>query len=142
MSFGLAVRTALAISISFICAGLCAAASSPGTSAVIVNSGSTNTPGYRILVKTSGDAEYSVEPRRHGPRNAATQMQRRILSALVQRFYSDLKAAMPFSALPHRGCMKSVSSGTTLRIEFDSEQTPDLSCRGDNTLGYRPCGAM
>src|ERR1700722_6077429 len=36
-------------------------------SAVIVNSGSTNTAGFRIVVERSGDAENTVTRRRPGP---------------------------------------------------------------------------
>lgn len=104
-------------------------------SAVIVNSGSTNTAGFRITVAASGDAEYSVTQRKAGPnlgeKPAATQ--KHLPDTLAKRLYSDLEAAKPLASLPHPHCMKSASFGTRLTIEFADSETPDLSCGdGDN----------
>ncbi len=99
--------------------------------AVIVNSGSTNTRAFRIVVERSGTAEYSKAPRRilmRAEQQAPKPVQIDLPLALVQRFYSDLEAAQPLSALPHRACFKSVSFGSTLTIEFNGGETPDLSC--------------
>jgi hypothetical protein len=103
--------------------------------AVIVNSGSTNTVGFRIVVERSGKAEFTGGPRRSGrsPDERPRQMDRELPDTLVRRFYSDLDAAKPLSSLPNRRCMKSASFGTKLTIEFSGEETPDLSCgSGDN----------
>jgi hypothetical protein len=81
-------------------------------SAIIVDSGSTNRAGFKVVVERSGNAEYTLK----------------IPDALVQRFYADLVKAQPFSALPRQRCAKSASFGTTLTIEFGDEETPDLSC--------------
>jgi len=43
-----------------------------------------------------------------------------------------LAEAKPLSSLPAQGCLKSASFGSTLRIEFDDQQTPDLSCGGEH----------
>ena len=105
--------------------------------AVIVNSGSTNRAGFRITVERSGSARYMPNPRAFGPsRGKAEPRERQIPQALVKRFYADLTAAQPFSALPARHCAKSVSFGFTLRIQFDGAETPDLSCGdgGDTKL--------
>jgi hypothetical protein len=99
-------------------------------SAVIVNSGSTNTAGFRIAVDPSGDAQYTATSRKSEPKAAA---QTHVPDALVKRLYSDLDAAKPLASLPHPRCIKSASFGTRLTIEFGDSETPDLSCGdGDN----------
>jgi len=103
------------------------------TSAVIVNSGSTNTAGFRIVVATSGNAEYMQSIRHPQPevdKAAGQPATRKISDKLVQRLFSDLKKAEPLSSLPTQRCFKSVSFGTRLTIEFGGEETPDLSCPG------------
>jgi len=104
--------------------------------AVIVDSGSTNTAGFRIVVEQSGEAEFTAGPRRsiRSPDEQPKQMRRKLPDALVKRLYSDLGAAKPLSSLPNQRCMKSASFGTKLTIEFGGQETPDLSCgAGDNT---------
>lgn len=100
--------------------------------AVIVNSGSTNTTGFRIVVEQSGNAEFTAGTRgpARPPGQKPKQMQRQLPDALVQRLYSDLGVATPLSSLPAQRCMKSASFGTKLSIEFGGEETPDLSCQG------------
>ena len=99
-------------------------------SVVIVNSGSTNFAGYRIVVEKSGNAEYTATPRRYGPQSqgAAGPVRKKVPRPLLQRLYSDLGAAKPLSALPEAHCMKSASFGSTLTVEFNGQKTPDLSC--------------
>jgi hypothetical protein len=100
--------------------------------AVIVNSGSTNRAGFRIEVERSGEAEYTSTPRGQ----AAERVRRKVPDALLRRFYVDLEAAQPLSALPAEHCAKSVSFGTRTTVEMRSERTPDISCpnaRNPNT---------
>jgi hypothetical protein len=99
--------------------------------AIIVDSGSTNTAGFRIMVQRSGGAVCVKTPRRyagHVDEKANTKRQQQLSHALVDRLFSDLEALKPFSSIPERSCMKSASFGTTRVIEFGSERTPDLSC--------------
>lgn len=106
-------------------------ASPPGNStAVIVNSGSTNTPGFRVTVESNGTAEYTPSPRAHaGPEDRSiVPMRRKLPPDLAHRLYSDLEAAHPFSDLPRPRCIKSVSFGTRLTIQFNGDETPDLNC--------------
>jgi hypothetical protein len=103
--------------------------------AVIVNSGSTNTAGFRIAVPQSGEAEYTPAPRRvirpsSGP-PAETHLQ--LPDSLVKRLYADLDAAKPFSSLPTQRCAKSASFGTMLTIALGFQETPDLSCGGGDS---------
>jgi hypothetical protein len=123
----MSLEVAISIAVLLGAASMPAAASAP---AVILNSGSTNTAGFRLVVEKSGDAEYAPMPRKYGPQSPApTEPTRRKLpEALVQRFYSDLEAAKPLANLPRERCMKSASFGTTTIIQFGGEETPDLSC--------------
>lgn len=98
--------------------------------ATIVDSGSTNTNGFRIVVDQSGKTQSTVALRgpqaRTGESPAATAGT--IPAAVAERLYSDLNAAWPLSSLPSQHCLKSASFGTRLTIEFDGQTTPDLSC--------------
>jgi len=107
------------------------ASPSETASAVVVNSGSTNMAGFKIEVQTDGAAEYTPMPRAHPQpegRQVVTPMKRKLTPALAHRFYSDLEAARPFSELPRPRCMKSVSFGTRLTVQFHGDETPDLNC--------------
>jgi hypothetical protein len=90
--------------------------------AVIVDSGSTNTAGFKIVVEKSGKAVYTESAR-------TAAIHRKISADLVRRLFADLEAGKPLADLPHRPCMKSASFGTTMTIEFSGQTTPDLSCR-------------
>ena len=97
----------------------------------IVNSGSTNRPGFRITIDRSGAAELIASPRRIGPpemRQQPEPVHRTIPRATVDRFFADLATANPLASLPPAHCMKSVSFGSTLTIALGTDQTPDLSC--------------
>ena len=98
--------------------------------AEILDSGSTNTAGFRIVIDRSGKADYKLNPRKNAPQTEAPSgnKRRQLSRELVDRFYSDLNAAQPFSSLPDQHCMKSASFGTTTSIEFAGEKTPDLNC--------------
>lgn len=110
-------------------AGTPAARPATGDSATIVNSGSTNLPGFRIVVAPSGIAEFTQIPRGRDAQAAKTKPVRLTVSRmLTDRFFTDLKDASPLGALPEPHCMKSTSFGSRLTIEFGREQTPDLSC--------------
>ena len=108
-------------------ASACSAQSSLA-SAVILNSGSTNTAGYRISVERRGDAEYTVTPRRQRSEESVEPMHHKLTDALVQRFFADLESAEPLEELPSTHCLKSASFGSSTIIQFGHEQTPDLSC--------------
>jgi hypothetical protein len=103
-------------------------------SATIVNSGSTNRPGFRIVVNRSGEAEMTSMPRRFiarrekAPQEQAQPIQRVVSHALIERFYSHLDGAKPLASLPAVHCMKSASFGSSMTVAFGGEQTPDLTC--------------
>ncbi len=112
---------------------------SPGRGlAVVVNSGSTNTSGFRLRVERSGKTEMEVLRRRPrilppgtpGGADAPIRTSGKILAELAERLYADLEAAWPLSALPEQHCFKSASFGSRLTIEYGGQSTPDLSCPG------------
>jgi hypothetical protein len=97
--------------------------------ATIVDSGSTNRSGFRIVVDQTGAAEMTVVLRGFGARQAQPEpVQRKLPQALVDSFYSSLKAAKPLASLPAEHCMKSASFGSKMTVSFGGEETPDLNC--------------
>ena len=97
----------------------------PGT-ALIVDSGSTNTGGYQITVHTDGTVAVA---------GAHLAKRTTIPVTLAQRFFADLRAAGDLSALPSAHCMKSASFGSTLRVAYLGKASPDLSCPSPSTAG-------
>lgn len=87
--------------------------------AEIVNSGSTNTCGYKIYVAPDGRELYHM-CYDHG--------YGRLSVALAQKFLHDIKMAEPLNRLPHKTCVKSVSFGTATSIKYYGQQSPDISC--------------
>lgn len=96
----------------------------------IVNSGSTNRAGFQIAVQKSGQAQYTLRPRRVelNPSPAPRTVDKTIPESLAKRLYADVDAARPLASLPPRSCMKSVSFGTRLTLQFGNDESPDLSC--------------
>jgi len=114
------------------------APSEVGDSATIINSGSTNRGGFRIVVDRSGLAELTSAPPRFGAQQPHPGPIRRMLPrVLVESFYSHIKAAEPLDSLPAVHCAKSASFGSTLTVTVGKEETPDLSCgdRGNAVIG-------
>ena len=88
--------------------------------ATIQDTGSTNVAGVTLIVNDGGSTK--VQP--HGAEAHTVSLD----SKLSQRFFEDLKSAGSLSALPHAHCMKSISFGSSLYIEFNGERSPDLNC--------------
>lgn len=87
--------------------------------AEILNSGSTNTCGYKIYVATDGRELYHMcYNHGHG----------RLSVALAKKFLHDIQIAGPLNKLPSRGCIKSVGFGTRTTIQYHGQQSPDISC--------------
>lgn len=102
--------------------------------AVIVDSGSTNTPGYRLVIQASGSAGWSVSRRRNSP--ACSRNTGKLTSLLTQKFFRDLQTLMPLSKLTVSPCAKSASFGSTLHVTYEGSTSPDLSCpAGGNEAG-------
>jgi len=94
----------------------------PHDASVILNTGSTNAAGYRIVLQASGDAEYVWG----GTRATAS-----IDPALASTYFADAARAMPFSQLRVLPCMKSASFGSYTFVYWRHERSHDMSCPGD-----------
>ncbi len=91
--------------------------------ALIVNSGSTNTAGYRLRVYADGTTalqQGDVPIRKH------------VSAQLVKRFFADLQAAGRLDRLPSTFCMKSASFGSSTHIGYRGAMSPDVSCPSTN----------
>jgi hypothetical protein len=88
--------------------------------AVIRNSGSTNTSGFTITVSSdaTGDARVAGQ-------TAHTFALQRDLTA---RFFNDVHAAYSDTAAPVHHCMKSASFGTATSVQWQGWSSPDLQC--------------
>ncbi len=99
--------------------------------AIIENTGSTNTFGYTITLTTTG-TKYHVAAVSSGgdDRNSETG-DREPLGRQVRQFFADLKAAMPLTRLPAGRGMRSASFGTRTFITYQGQRSPDLTFGGD-----------
>jgi hypothetical protein len=97
----------------------------PHGAAVILNTGSTNTVGYRIVVQRSGAAEYVNGPKR------ATAM---LPASLAAQFFTDVQAAMPLSSRGASDCMKSASFGSSQFVWWRGSRSGDLTCGGASAV--------
>ena len=104
----------------------------PVQTAVIENTGSTNTLGYHLQVSsdgsitrmyTSNDVPVSSEPYA-GPKSVKVKP---IALRDASKLFQDLNAAMPLSTLPAGRGMHSVSFGTQTSITYKGQQSPDLT---------------
>ncbi len=95
---------------------------------VIVNSGSTNRPGYEITVHESGTLVCRETPPRGGTDREAGGRSRAVPREVLTRIFDDVRAALPFSQYADPGCPKSKSFGVVIRIHYGREQSPDLAC--------------
>lgn len=108
------------------------ASAAPVEKAAIVDSGSTNTAGYRIDVSSDGSGTLTMQP--HPRSNASTTPKPfRIETALAQRFFNDIKAVRGVN-VEGKPCMKSASFGTTTHVTYNGWTSPDLDCPSPNEL--------
>jgi hypothetical protein len=107
-------------------------AATPSETAVIVNSGSTNSYGYTIQVASDGKASFTLQKR--GESAATTPKPFTVPTATAARFFSDLAAARKGNAAS-APCMKSASFGTSMHVTWQGWVSPDLSCPPNDGLG-------
>ncbi len=89
-------------------------------SAIIRNSGSTNTSGYTITVWSDATGSVDVAGK------TSTFVLQRDLDA---RFFTDVHAATASTdAVPEHHCMKSASFGTRTTVQWQAWTSPDLQC--------------
>ena len=93
------------------------------SSATIVNSGSTNTLGFTIVVASDGSATLTMQ---HVTKSF------HVAGPTLKKFFADLAASRKASAGPAAGCMKSASFGSATRIAWQGWTSPDLECPAPN----------
>jgi hypothetical protein len=112
-------------------ASVSAGASPSRDGASIVDSGSTNTPGYRIEIRS--DATAAITPQnRAGVAQGATKPFS-VEGGVASRFFADLAKARAAN-VAGSPCMKSASFGTTTRVTWHGWTSPDLDCPAENQL--------
>ena len=95
--------------------------------AVIVDSGSTNTPGYRIDIWSDGSATVVVQNRgvtRGEPKSFS------VATNVAAKFFANLKAVRAGN-VTGEPCMKSASFGTMTHVTWHEWTSPDLDCPSD-----------
>lgn len=109
-----------------------AASAAPPEKAAIVNSGSTNTAGYRIDVSSDGTGTLTMQA--HPRSDLSTKPKPfRVETALAARFFNDVKAVRGID-VQGKPCMKSASFGTSTHITYNGWTSPDLECPSPNEL--------
>jgi hypothetical protein len=88
----------------------------------IIDTGSTNVPGMNVTLDSAGNG--ALVERRGGAKQKVALTQE-----MCNHLLEDLKAAGPLNELPVKHCMKSVSFGKSLFIEYNGVRSPDLSCQ-------------
>ncbi len=101
---------------------LIACALPAGAQVTVIDSGSTNSPGMRVTIEQAGQSA-TIE-RKSGSKQRVT-----LNKDICDRVVEDLEAAGRLDELPVGHCMKSVSFGKSIFIEYKGVRTPDLSCR-------------
>jgi hypothetical protein len=94
----------------------------PKGAAVIYNTGSTNSLGYRIVVTSSGSAEYVA---------GGARIKGHVNPAIAKKFFADLAKGLPLFELPIEKCMKSASFGTSTFVWWRGQRSGDVECAGD-----------
>jgi hypothetical protein len=87
--------------------------------ALIVNSGSTNTAGYRLRVYADGTTALQ---------QGDVALRKHVSRTLVAHFFADLRAAGALDALPRAACMKSASFGSSTYVAYRGKLSPDVTC--------------
>ncbi len=119
----------IGVACAITAAAVMAGTPAPADQATIVNSGSTNTSGFKITVESGGHAS-SIMQNRAGV--AQSSVHAFVLTPKqATQFFADLKAA---KAAPSTegGCMKSASFGSSTHVTWHDWTSPDLQCPSDN----------
>ncbi len=95
---------------------------SAGAQITVIDSGSTNVPGMRMTIEQSN--RRAIVERKDGSKQPV-----KLTKEVCDRILQDVEAAGPLNELPVRHCMKSVSFGKSIFIEYKGVRTPDLSCQ-------------
>lgn len=99
--------------------------------AVIKNTGSTNTFGYKITA-TATKGTYQISSVSNGGKDISNESGMPSgVQPLVAHLFTDLNAAMPLTSLPVRYGMRSASFGTRTTITYKGQTSPDLTFASD-----------
>jgi hypothetical protein len=121
---------AIGLGVAFVAAASVAIATTPAVQiAVIVNSGSTNTAGFKITVHSNGPSTAVMQNRAGVAQSAAHSFT--VSTKQAASLFDDLKAAKAAPA-SQGGCMKSASFGTSTHVQWQGWTSPDLDCPSDN----------
>ena len=99
--------------------------------AVIENTGSTNTSGYTITLTSTGDKYHVASISNSGNDRNSEKGNKEPLGQQVRQFFADLSAAMPLTGLPAGHGMRSASFGTRTFITYQGQRSPDLTFSAD-----------
>jgi hypothetical protein len=107
-------------------------AAAPIDTAVIVNSGSTNSYGYSIHVSSDGNATVTMQEK--SGTAVSTPKPFTVPQATATRFFSDLAAARKVNMVTEP-CMKSASFGSSIHVTWQGWTSPDLTCPPKGSSG-------
>ena len=96
----------------------------PSDTAVITNSGSTNSLGYTIKITPDGHATVQTQSKGGSP---SAEKAFTVPAETAARFFADLAAARKAGGTSEP-CMKSASFGTTTHVAWQDWESPDLDC--------------
>lgn len=85
----------------------------------VIDGGSTNAPGWEILLRSDAGSQVRVDG---GPMRAL-----HLRPDLIARTFADVAAARKAGA-PAQPCMKSASFGSVARVRWHGWTSPDLNC--------------
>jgi hypothetical protein len=94
----------------------------PPGAAMILNSGSADLAGYRVVIAPDGTA-VAVD--------GAGKGQRQLSADLTHTLFLDLAAAAPLSRLPSSSCAAGAAAVTPIVVSLGAETSPELTCPSD-----------
>ncbi|CAF1503302.1 unnamed protein product [Didymodactylos carnosus] len=101
----------------------------------VVNSGSTNKAGFDIKIKRDGITKWIVYPRSRpfGNNNyQPTEKGFKLSQEFTNTLFNQIELTMPLNQYLDTHCIKSASFGSTLRVSYNDQTSPDLTCPIDN----------
>lgn len=107
---------------------------------VIRDTGSTNSPGFELTIRQSGQTECRNndwnKQRPIGQRGGKFTLPEGVANLpreIAARLFADLKAGPPVSKLPVEPCLKSASFGSSTYVVYRGETSPDIQCLAKGT---------
>jgi hypothetical protein len=107
-------------------------AAAPLDTAVIVDSGSTNTYGFTMNVSSDGKGSVTLQTR--GGPSGQSPKTFTVPSATTAKFFKDVAAAKKANAATVP-CMKSASFGSSIHVTWQGWTSPDLTCPPKDSVG-------